>query len=193
MPDQNIDAEFGRLRAAVIEFVSEHIAAVVDEVANSNGGSDIATSLQNSWTSLQQSNFDSLENTAEELRLGCWQRLNADGWPNVGWREAYIFGLLFLSLSLVRKHLSASTPSHETLLSAMTHLDMALIMGGSSCDVMHALIAVVEPALLRIAPPAASDAGDEPSWVIPSEAPPWAPATSAEFAIRREADLTPAR
>ena len=184
------------LREAVIGFASEHISAVIDEVGGSSGGANIAAALGNAWTSLKESNYEPLQTTSEELRLGCWQKLNGEGWPNVGWREAYIFGLIFLSLSLVRQHrIDPSSPTTRDILqAAMTHLDMSLIMGGASCEIVHTLIAIVEPALLRLNPPSAiDDDADAESWIVSSEPPPWAPAINPDLAIRREENLSPAR
>ncbi len=183
------------LREAVIGFASEHISAVIEEVGGSSGGATIAAALGSAWTALQESKYEPLQTTAEELRLGCWKKLNGEGWPNVGWREAYIFGLIFLSLSLVRQHrMDPSSPTTRDILqAAMTHLDMSLIMGGASCEIVHTLIAIVEPALLRLSPPPPIDDADEDSWIVSSEPPPWAPVINPDLAIRREADLSPAR
>jgi hypothetical protein len=41
-------------------------------------------------------------------------------------------------------------------------------MGGSSCEIVHTLIIIVEPALLRLGPPPAIEAdSDAESWIVP--------------------------
>jgi len=68
-----------------------------------------------------------------QVRSDAWEKLsNGGGWPNVGWREAYVFSLMVCGARELEAWEGQRGGPEElgTLQRAMRHLDMALIMGG---------------------------------------------------------------
>lgn len=170
--------------SSFVHVVSTHVHASPDEVLNQ---------AHRYLVDRVQPNDEAGEARAkaEAVRSECWDKLSSGGgWPNQGWREAYVFSLMLVSMHIIDAS-SGGASSPDDLCEAMRHLDMALIMGGPGAgDIVLPMVDTVEPSLKRAMPPLSpEEEADESSWIIGGDLPTSSPVIDDVKAIKRVAKI----
>jgi hypothetical protein len=124
---------------------------------------------------------EELRGKAEAVRAECWEKLSSGGgWPNQGWREAYVFSLMLASMHIIDAS-SSGAAAGEEMGDAMRHLDMALIMGAPG-QIVLPMVDTIEPSLKKECPAATED---DQAFMIADAPPSTAPSIDEARAIKR--------
>lgn len=124
---------------------------------------------------------EELRGKAEAVRAECWEKLSSGGgWPNQGWREAYVFSLMLASMHIIDACSSGAAAGGQ-IGDAMRHLDMALIMGAPG-QIVLPMVDTIEPSLKKECPAATEE---DQAYMIADAPPSTSPSVDETRAIKR--------